>query len=84
MNVTYNLKLDRIKLCVILNRNMNKRIQSSGESPDDIPSINGRTWQDILNELVNKAMNDGLVKKINNEKTLEGKLSTVMNSVTVR
>ena len=84
MNVTYNLKLKRIRLCVILNRNMNKRIESSGESPDDIPSIKGRTWQDILNELVNKAMNDGLIKKISNEKTLEGKLSTVMNSVAVR
>ena len=62
---------------------MNKKIGSSGESPD-IPSINGRTWQDILNELVNKAINDGLIKKIKNEKSLEGKLSTVMNSVAVR
>ena len=73
-----------IELYVILNRNMNKRIGSSGESPDDIPSINGRTWQDILNELVDKAMNDGLIKKIKNEKSLEGKLSTVLNSVSVR
>ena len=73
-----------IELCVILNRNMNKRIGSSDKSPDDIPSINGRTWQDILNELVDKAMNDGLIKKIKNEKSLEGKLSTVLNSVSVR
>lgn len=63
---------------------MNNKIGSSGESQDDIPSINGRTWQDILNELVNKAINDGLIKKIKNEKSLEGKLSTVMNSVAVR
>ena len=73
-----------IELCVILSRNMNKRIGSSDKSPDDTPSINGRTWQDILNELVNKAMNDGLIKKIKNERSLEGKLSTVMNSVAVR
>ena len=73
-----------IELYVILNRNMNKRIGSSDKSPDDIPSINGRTWQDILNELVNKAIHDGLIKKIKNEKSLEGKLSTVMNSVAVR
>ena len=73
-----------IELYVILNRNMNKRIGSSDKSPDDIPSINGRTWQDILNELVDKAKNDGLIKKIKNEKSLEGKLSTVMNSVAVR
>ena len=63
---------------------MNNKIGSSGESPDNIPSMSGRTWQDILNELVNKAINDGLIKKIKNEKSLEGKLSTVMNSVAVR
>ena len=63
---------------------MNKKIGSSDESPDDVLSITGRTWQDILNELVNKAMNDGLIKKIKNERNLEGKLSTVMNSVAVR
>ena len=63
---------------------MNKKIGSSDESPDDVLSITGRTWQDILNELVNKAMNDGLIKKIKNERSLEGKLSTVMNSVAVR
>ena len=63
---------------------MNKKIGSPDESPDDVLSITGRTWQDILNELVNKAMNDGLIKKIKNERSLEGKLSTVMNSVAVR
>ena len=63
---------------------MNKKIGSSDASPDDVLSITGRTWQDILNELVNKAMNDGLIKKIKNERSLEGKLSTVMNSVAVR
>merc|ERR1712062_192451 len=42
------------------------------------------SWQDILNNLTEKAKKDGLIRSIKNAKTIEAKVDKVIDSISIR